>query len=195
MTTWTVIALAVLAIAVYLIASGFVRTWRTYRGMRVITCPENLQPAAVKVAAFDAAKWFAVTGERDPHLRTCSRWPEMAGCGEECLSQIESNPNACLVSSIVTQWYAGKSCHYCGEDIGEIVWHERPPAVRLPNGVTREWKEVKPEELPKVFVTGDAVCWPCHLVETFRRENPQMVVERKRPMVVQHVLPPTVEVY
>jgi len=151
MYAWTFLAAtAIIAIAAYLLLSGFLKTFRLYRGVRVITCPENLQPASVRVAAFDAAKWFAFSGETDPHLRTCSRWPEMAGCDEACLAQIQSAPHACLVNTMVTSWYAEKHCHYCGKAIGEIVWHERPPAVLLPDGTTEEWKNIAPERLPDV---------------------------------------------
>ena len=60
MWSWSIAASIIVAIAAYLLLSGFLKTYRTYHGVRVITCPENLQPAAVAVAAFDAAKWFAV---------------------------------------------------------------------------------------------------------------------------------------
>jgi hypothetical protein len=195
MTGWTFAALIVLSVAAYLLASGFLRTYRLYRGVRVITCPENLQPAAVRVAAFDAAKWFAIAGEKDVHLRDCSRWPEMAGCDEACLSQVEASPQGCLVHTIVTAWYSGKSCHYCARPIGRIVWHERPPAVRLADGQTKEWKDIAPEQLPSVFATAEAVCWACHIVEGFRREHPEMVIERIHPADAKEILQPTEAVY
>ncbi len=195
MTGWSFVGLVVVAIAAYLLASGFVKAYRRYRGTRVITCPENLQPAAVKVAAFDAAKWTAISGEPSPHLRACSRWPEMAGCDEACMSQIEAAPEACLVHTIVTAWYAGKHCAYCSKPIGEIVWHERPPAVRLSDGRTMEWKDIPAERLPNAFATGEAVCWACHIVEGFRHDHPELVVERTHEHVPTHVIEPTEAVY
>jgi hypothetical protein len=161
----------------------------------VITCPENLQPAAVKVAAFDAAKWAALSGEKDLHLRACSRWPEMAGCDEACMSQIEASPERCLVHTIVTAWYAGKQCHFCSKSIGAIVWHERPPAVRLHDGRTMEWNDLAAEDLPNAFASGEAVCWACHIVEGFRLEHPELVVERKHGYVPTHVIEPTEALY
>ena len=164
---------------------AFLRTWRLYRGVHVITCPENLAPAAVNVALFDA----------DLRLRTCSRWPEMAGCDQACLSQLESSPRACALHTIVASWYEGKQCHFCARDIGKIVWHERPPALRMPDGATREWKEVAPQELPVVFANAAPVCWACHMVETFRHEHPEMVIERIHAGARQHALPPSSAVY
>lgn len=195
MHPWTILGTLLIGIAAYLLLSGFFRTWRTYRGIRVITCPENRQPAAVRVAAFDAAKWAALAGEADLHLRSCSRWPEMAGCDEACLRQIESAPGECLVPSIVASWYAGKRCRFCHRAIENIVWHERPPAVRLPDGTTREWKDIAPQDLPSVFATGEPACWACHVFETFRREHPEMVVERARIATPQPTLAPSVSVY
>jgi len=158
---------------------------RLSRGERIITCPDNDQPAAVRVSAFGP----------DLHLRVCSRWPEMAGCAEDCLRQVETAPHACLVRTIVAQWYDGKSCFHCGGEIVAIVWHERPPALRLPDGTTREWKDVRTEELPKLFAIASAVCWRCNLTETFRREHAAMVVERPRVAPVHKTLEPSVAVY
>jgi hypothetical protein len=195
MTLWTIAGAALLAVAAYLLFSGFFRTLVTYRGTRVITCPENGYAAAVKVDALHAAHWDAISGAPDLHLRSCSRWPEKAGCGQECLAQIETSPEACLVTTIVKDWYRGKDCAICEREIGDIVWHERPAAVRV-GGLTREWKDVAPEELPGVFATGEPVCWTCHVRESFLRENPRMVVERPRPAEPAHrAIEPTRAVY
>jgi hypothetical protein len=182
MFTWT--AIAVLAAVASVIAFTSVRRYARYRGVHVITCPENLQAAAVTVAP---------TG--DVHLRSCSRWPEMDGCDEACLREIESSPEACSVRTIVSSWYEGKSCTFCQKPIGEIVWHERPPAVRMRDAVTREWKEIRPEQLPVVFATAQPVCWSCHVVEEFRRDRPQLVIERKHVKEPVHVIAPTTAVY
>lgn len=194
MTLWTLAGAALLAIAAYVLFSGFLRTLLTYRGTRVITCPENLEPAAVKVNAVHAARWNALAGEPDLRLRSCSRWPEKADCDQACLANIETNPAICLVTTMVKDWYEGKDCAVCKHPIGEIVWHERPAAVRI-GGVTSEWKEIAPQDLPKAFASGEAVCWNCHIKETFVREHPKMVVERSRPAEAHHVIEPTSAVY
>lgn len=192
---WTLFGAIVISVAAYLLFSGFLKTWRLYRGVRVITCPENLQTAAVSVAAFEAAKWHAISGESEIHLRTCTRWPEMAGCDQACLSQIQRAPSACKVQSMVTSWYEGKHCHYCDRGIGEIVWHERPPALRMPDGAVREWKSVPPQELPAVFASAAPVCWACFTVEAFRHDHPEMVIERARAAMTHHAIPPSSDLY
>jgi hypothetical protein len=66
--------------------------WRGYRGKRTVRCPET-DPASPWEAAVevDAAR-VAVSawgGPPDVRLKDCSRWPEKAGCEQECLSQVE----------------------------------------------------------------------------------------------------------
>lgn len=195
MSGWTIAGLIVLAVAAVAFLGVFLRNWWRYRGTRIVTCPENLEPAAVGVDALHAAEWKAVSGDAPLRLNTCSRWPEREDCGQECLAQIAASPEACLVQSIVTAWYAGKECAYCQKPIGEIVWHERPPALRAPDGTSVEWKDVRPEQLPKLFATHLPVCWACHIREGFRHDHPDLVIERPRPVEPQHTIRPSSSVY
>src|SRR4051812_21294683 len=92
-------------------ATGAVRLlsiWFRERGSRAIVCPENLRPAGVKVDAGHAAL-TALAGMEKLRLSACNRWPERAGCGQECLSQIEASPEGCLVRKLLEKWYEGKS--------------------------------------------------------------------------------------
>jgi len=146
----------------------------TYRGERLVTCPETHETAAVKVDALHAA--FS-----DLRLSNCSRWPERAGCDQRCLAQIAEAPSNCLVSNIVTAWYEGKSCVLCDRPIGTIAWHEKPPALLSPEGTSFEWSEIPHETLPRVFQTCKPLCWNCYLAESFRREFPKLPVDRRRP--------------
>ncbi len=151
--------------------------WR-FRGTRVITCPENRQPAAVKVDARHAA---ATAIGRPPELRLsdCSRWPERKSCGQECLRQIEAAPEGCLVRNILTRWYQGKACIYCGRPFQEIDWLDNKPALFDPERKkTLEWADLRPEEVPRALATYVPVCWNCHVAETFRRLYPDLVTDR-----------------
>src|SRR5437870_7714600 len=96
--------------ALVIVVFGLLRSlgaYRKFRGNRIISCPENHRPAAVRVAAAKAAIQ-ATIGTAHLQLSECSRWPGMAGCGQECLSQIQEAPKACLVSNIVSRWYEGR---------------------------------------------------------------------------------------
>ena len=151
---------------------GFVRNLLNYRGTRVLTCPENHQHVAVSVDLF--------AGGSRPRLKTCTRWPEKEGCDQACVRELEASPKKTLVQAIASDWYTGKSCVFCSGAIEDIVWHERPPALRTPDGATREWKTVAPHELPDVLATHQPVCWRCHVTESFRREHTELVIERPR---------------
>jgi hypothetical protein len=158
--------------------SGAARTYFKLKGKMLITCPETEMPAAVDVDAKDAAEHSILT---QPHLRLsdCSRWPERRGCGQECLSQIEAAPEECLVRTFVAKWYAGKACVYCGKPIEGVEWlGGQRPALLDPNHQTVQWDQICPENLPEVLAKYAPVCWNCHITETFRRDHPELVVER-----------------
>lgn len=60
---------------------------------------------------------------------------------------------------------------------------ERKPALMSPERRTVEWHEVPAETLPEVLSTYRPVCWSCHIAESFRREHPELVIERPRTAV------------
>lgn len=175
MPFWLEILLGV-AMAVLLIVRPS-RVWLRYRGRRVITCPENRTPAGVTVNARHAA----ATGlGKAPELRlsSCSRWPERAGCGQECLAQVSASPEDCLVRNILAKWYAGKACASCGRPIGEIDWVGSKPALLGAGKVSMEWNQVPAEKLAEVLAAALPLCFACHMANTLVREHPELVVDR-----------------
>jgi hypothetical protein len=177
-----ILAVAVIALAVGLFtfrALPGIRAYFTYRGKRLVTCPETQKCEAVDVAAREAAEG-AFLGEPTLRLRECSRWPERRDCGQDCLKQIEADPGNCLVWNIVSKWYEGKSCVFCHKPIGVLHHLDHAPALLSPDFKTVEWNQLRPEELPDVFSRFEPVCWNCHVAETFRRLHPELVVERNR---------------
>lgn len=180
MSLTVLIVLVVLLLAVGLFvfrAIPGVRAFFRYRGKRLITCPETQKAAAVDVAAGEAAVGAFLT-EPTLRLKECSRWPERAGCGQDCLQQIEADPQSCLVWNIVSKWYEGKECVFCHKPISALHHIDHAPALLGPDFKTTEWKDLRPEELPEVFSRYQPVCWNCHVAETFRRMHPQLVTDR-----------------
>ncbi len=181
MTGTILVAVAVLAIAVGLFvfrAIPGIRAYFAYRGKRLITCPENLKTEAVDVAAGEAAVG-AFLSEPTLRLKQCSRWPGRQDCGQECLQQIEPDPENCLVWNIVAHWYEGKTCAICRKPFEKLHHLDHAPALLAPDHKTVEWKEVRPEQLPTLFSTHRPVCWNCHVSELFRRMYPELVVDRE----------------
>jgi len=174
---WIAVTLAVV-VAGILIARLAMGWWR-HRGDRLITCPENLRPAAVRVDARHAAA-SSLLHAPDLRLSTCSRWPEKGACGQECLSQIAGAPEECLVRNILNQWYAGKVCSSCGRPFGNIEWNTVKPAFRSADKLTVEWKQVPVADLPEVLKTALPVCFACHMASTLVREHPELAIDRSR---------------
>jgi hypothetical protein len=171
----------VIAVVLAGIALGrLARAWWRYRGRRVITCPENRKPAGVVVDARHAAV-TALGKSPELRLSSCSRWPERAGCGQPCLSQIEASPEDCLVRNILTKWYEGKVCAWCGQPFGEIEWAGRKPALLRADRVSVEWSEVPADRLHETLVAALPVCFACHMAGTLAREHPELAVDRSRP--------------
>jgi hypothetical protein len=184
-TLWSILAFSLAAVLLYVFFGEFVRNWMRFRGVRVIVCPENFQPAAVKVDARHAASRAALTGEPELHLNSCSRWPEKEGCDQACLSQIEESPEKSALQNIVDAWFHGKRCHFCRHLIDEAG------AVLTPEGSVIDWIAIVPEEVPNMFAVSDPVCRRCFMVESFRQEHPDMVTERIHPADRHTTIPPS----
>jgi hypothetical protein len=173
----------VVAIAVVLgaVAVGrLANAWWKYRGQRVVTCPENQKPAGVVVDARHAAA-TALGKSTELRLSSCSRWPERAGCGQSCLSQVAASPEDCLVRNILTKWYQGKVCAWCGQPFGEIDWAGRKPALLGADGASVEWSQVPADKLHETLAVASPVCFACHMANTLVREHPELAVDRARP--------------
>ncbi len=173
------VALATL-VALYVLLRAAARTYLRFRGTRVVSCPETKTTAAREL---DAGRAALTAGLHEPELRvtSCSHWPERQDCGQRCLEEIRSAPDGCLARTMLSSWYRGKSCVTCGRALGEIDWMERKPALMSPERRTVEWHEVPAQALPEVLSTHLPVCWSCHVAESFRREHPELVVDRPRP--------------
>ena len=149
-----------------------------YRGTRVVTCPETKKPVAVRVDKHLAAS-TAITGDRKLRLESCTRWPERKDCGQECLSQVEASPEGCLVSSMLTDWYADRFCVFCRKEFGRIHRSDHKPALLTPDRRIIEWNQFPPETLPSVLATHEPVCWNCYVAKTFHDQFPDLVTERR----------------
>ena len=171
---WVLIAVAVLA------GFGAIRTlrlWLRYHGAMRVECPETRHGAGVVVDARRAA--LTVPGKAaDLHLSSCSRWPERAGCGQECLGQIAASPEDCLVRNLLARWYAGKVCASCGAPFGEIQWGNRKPALVSADKVSVDWSQVRAESLEQTLDSASPICFACHMAHTLVREHPELAIER-----------------
>lgn len=175
MPVWLWIVIAALAVAAWRLGSS----WLKNRGQRVVTCPENHRPAGVAIDVLHAS-FPALGGASAIRLSICSRWPEKAGCGQDCLAQIAAAPEDCLVRNIVARWLTGKKCANCGLPFGEIAWAGSPPALLAADKKTVEWRQVPADHLAEMLETSLPVCFACHTAITMVREHPELVINRHR---------------
>jgi len=173
---YLLLLIAVAAGALFLALAPLVRTYRTSRGERPVTCLETKEPAAVEIDPMDAA-FQSFLRIPEIHLQSCLRWPEKTGCGQECLSRIEAAPKGCLVRSILADWYDGTSCALCGKELS-AKGGPHNPVLMSPDRVTLEWADLRIEDLPEILATHRPVCWDCHIVETLYRMHPELITER-----------------
>ncbi len=130
----------------------------------------------------DASRAAATVFSGTPQLRlsNCSRWPEKAGCGQECLSEIRESGPDCLMRNIVAEWYGGKVCASCGQPIGKIDWTGSRPAVLLAEQVSVEWNEIPADELVGTLAAAVPICFACHMANRLVKEHPELVTDRHR---------------
>jgi hypothetical protein len=97
------------------------------------------------------------------------------------LSQIEASPEDCLVRNILSKWYEGKVCAWCGRPFGEIEWAGRKPALLGTNGISIEWNDVSADALLDTLAAASPVCFACHMATKLVREHPDLAIDRSRP--------------
>ena len=154
-------------------------TWWKYHGQRVITCPENQLPAGVFVDAIRAAG-TGIGNVPELRLSECSRWPEKAGCGQQCLSEIRESGSDCLVRNIIAKWYRDKDCAACGQPIGDIDWTGSHPALLVADQVSVEWNQVPADRLLGTLAAASPICFACHTANKLVHEHPELVTDRHR---------------
>jgi hypothetical protein len=172
------IAFVALAAAYFihrLVAGG--REVRRFSGKMLVTCPETHETAAVKVATGRAAL-AAMAGKQHVELSQCSRWPERGECAQPCLDELVADPEAHSVWTLAAKWYQGKTCSYCGRPITELSHLDHSPGLVSFDGKIIEWDQLQPEDLPEQLASARPVCWNCTVVESFRKEHPELVVDR-----------------
>jgi hypothetical protein len=176
MTTALYIFLVVLVLTAAYVSVWLYRALK-FHGKMLVTCPETLKPAAVKVG-IGRATLASLSGRLKLRLSECSRWPERGECDQDCLIQVERDPEGHRVWTIASHWFEGKQCAYCGKPIQPLAHLDHRPALMGSEKLTAEWDEVPAEKLPELFASARAVCWGCHMTETFIREHPDLVVFR-----------------
>ncbi|HYX27193.1 MAG TPA: hypothetical protein VE863_01405 [Pyrinomonadaceae bacterium] len=182
MTVVYVMIAALLVAAVCFGIRYFVRASQRFGGERVIICPETGKQAMVEVDVRHAAI-SSLVGQTDLRLENCWRWPMKQGCGQECLLQLDVADANCLVRSVLEKWYRDKACAFCAKPFDDINLTDHKPALLNPEGATVEWQQIPISAVTEAMATYLPVCWNCHIAQAFRREHPELVVDRTLPLI------------
>ena len=121
---------AALSLVLHRARAGY-RAGRTYRGTRVVTCPDGGTPAAVELDRRRAAL-TASLGRPWVSVRWCSRWRTHQGCSRECVTAILASPQEGLVRILLEAWAAGRSCALSGCSLGDTPPGGLGPALLAP---------------------------------------------------------------
>jgi hypothetical protein len=174
-----VLTLIGLVVAVYVGIA--LRTYFRVRGTRVVVCPETHKPVAVKVDAAHAAA-TAMWEQPDLALKACTRWPERQDCDQGCTAQIAASPEETLAFHIARKGFADKTCALCRRPL-PVLEHGGPrPGLMNAASPAHEitpWDEMPAEALPQALETYLPVCASCQVAETFRKQFPDLAIDRK----------------
>jgi hypothetical protein len=100
------------------------RIFHTYREGRTVNCPETQAPVSVRFNALRAA-WSGLAGPPKLRLADCTRWPERADCGQECIPDaVEAKP-APLVNQVLlnhVSWRTRRVVHLPVLLAGAAAW-------------------------------------------------------------------------
>jgi Protein of unknown function (DUF1761) len=98
------------------------RIFHTYRDGRTVNCPETQAPVSVQFNALRAA-WTGLAGPPKLRLADCTRWPERADCGQECIPDaVEAKPAPVQVSLNQVPWRTRRVVHLPVLLAGAAAW-------------------------------------------------------------------------
>jgi hypothetical protein len=95
------------------------QTYHTYCAGRAVNCPETHAPVSVRFNALRAA-WSSLQGPPKLRLADCTRWPERADCGQECIPDAVQAQPASLEDHV--PWRSRRVVHLPVLLAGAAAW-------------------------------------------------------------------------
>jgi hypothetical protein len=95
----------------------------------------------------------------------------------------KSNPHDAATTAQLKHFFEGKLCAACSRPVQPVHLGDRRPG--LLNTTTNEeiaWDDIPPAHLSTMLESHAPICSHCLIVETFRRQHPELVVDRHRIM-------------
>lgn len=140
---------------------------------RNVMCPESGMPAEVEIDGLHAF-YTLLRDQKEIRLKSCSRWPQRAGCDEDCLAQIASGP---AIERVVAKWCNGKKCAICAMPITRLDWQRgRAGALDTKRNLI-ELRDMNWNEFPMVLEQYEPLCWRCHETELVKRRQARDTIQ------------------
>ena len=82
-------------------------------------------------------------------------------------------------STVLRNWFAGKTCAICEKPIASVHRRDQHPGLMTSTNEVISWEEVVHDEhLTERLASHKPVCSNCVMSETFRRQYPELVLDR-----------------
>lgn len=97
-------------------------------------------------------------------------------------SRAKSNPHDAATTAQLKHFFEGKECAACSRPIVMHLGEMRPGLL---NNTTHEaiaWNEIPAVNLSTTLESHVPICSNCVVIETFRAQQPELVVDRHRTM-------------
>lgn len=148
------------------------------RGRRRVVCPETNEAAEVEVDRKYALR-TAFQNRQQSRLESCTRWPEKASCGQECLEQVDPTPEN--VDRLLSKWYEDQHCAICTRALTPSDWRRSRLAVLNQQHKLFELRHMHLGDLHAELQHMRPLCWNCHQEER-ARQTPRARPRDRQPV-------------
>jgi hypothetical protein len=94
-----------------------------------------------------------------------------------------SNGRDAATLAQLKRFFEGKQCAACSRPIPPVHAYEvRPGLLHTKTRETIPWDDIPTADLSTTLASHEAICSDCAVAETFRRQHPDLVVDRRRPV-------------
>lgn len=94
---------------------------------------------------------------------------------------VRSNPHDAETTARLKYFFEGKACAACGRPIPPLHAGDlRPGLLNLTTREAMAWKDIPPVNLTTTLEGHAPICSNCLTLETFRRQHPELIVDRHR---------------
>jgi hypothetical protein len=95
----------------------------------------------------------------------------------------KSNPHDAATTAQLKHFFEGKPCSACSRPIPAVHAGElRPGLVNSSTHQSVAWADIPSANLSTTLQSHVPICSNCLVIETLRRQHPELVVDRHRPI-------------